>query len=438
MSPPPEAFLAYLWQFQAFDRVDLRTEQGEALHVLQPGQVNAHAGADVQNARVLIGAVEWAGAVEFHRRASDWFLHQHERDAAYENVILHVVWLADTLVRHRDGTEVPTLALAPRTDARLLHRYQALLDSREVIPCASQFARVPELTRLSMLDKALMQRLEDKAEAVSERLRANGQDWEETAWQTLAVAFGFHLNAEPMRRLAEALPLKILQKHRGNLPQLEALVFGTAGLLPEAPPDDYTRRLHQEFDFLQKKYGLSDRVLGAHEWKFLRLRPANFPTVRLAQLAHLVDGLPGIFSHFVQTESLDFLKNNLPLGQSVYWQSHYRFGVPAARPVPEPGRVALDGLLINAAAPLLAAYAHERADPRCLDRALALLDGLPAEKNHLTDQWKTLGLRIRSAADSQGAIEWHNTFCARKRCLSCAVGVNLLSGDVKKSPLSFY
>jgi len=427
MSPPPEAFLQYLWQFQQFNGAELRTEAGEPLRVLHPGQANTHAGADMQNARVLIGEVEWAGAVEFHRRASDWFLHQHERDAAYENVILHVVWLADAPVRHRDGTEVPTLALAPRTEATLLHRYQALLDSHEVIPCASQFTRVPELTRLSMLDKALMQRLEDKAEAVSERLRANGQDWEETAWQTLAVAFGFHLNAEPSRRLAEALPLKILQKHRGNRPQLEALVFGTAGLLPDLAPDAYSAQLRQEFDFLQKKYRLTQRVMGAHEWKFLRLRPANFPTVRLVQLAHLIDGLPGIFSHFVQTESLDFLKTNLPLGQSAYWQTHYRFGVPAAKPVPEPGRVALDGLIINAAAPLLAAYAHERADPRCLDRALALLDGLPAEKNHLTDQWKALGLSIRTAADSQGAIEWHNAFCARKRCLSCAVGVKLLN-----------
>ncbi len=423
--PPPEAFLAYLWQFQAYDRAALFSAQHEPIQVLYPGQLNAHAGADFQQARVVVGDVEWAGTVEIHRRSSDWFGHNHQTDAAYENVILHVVWQHDAPVFRRDGSEIPTLTLASRIDAGLLGRYQTLLDARDPIPCAAQFGRVSELTRLSMLDKALMQRLEAKADAVAELLDATGQDWEETAWQVLARAFGGKLNAEPMGRLARTIPLKILQKHRGNLFQLEALLFGAAGLLPNHG-DEYAQRLQQEFEFLGAKYDLVGRQAGRHEWKFLRLRPAGFPTVRLAQLAGLVNAQPNLFALLTQTDALDLLRKSLEVSQSAYWQTHYVWEKPAAKPVPSPGREAVDALLINAAVPLLACYAHQRGQSAALDQAVALLESLPAEKNTLVATWEALGLRVKTAFDSQGAIEWHNAFCARKQCLRCSVGVALL------------
>ncbi|MCY7352068.1 MAG: DUF2851 family protein [Cytophagaceae bacterium] len=424
---PNETFLSYLWQFQQFDRTAPQTEQGETLMVLHPGRLNTNAGADFQEARLLIGDVEWAGTIELHRRSSDWFQHQHQHDPAYENVVLHVVWQHDTPVYRHDGTEIPTLALASRTDLSLLNRYEALLASREVIPCAAQFGRVAEIIRFSMLDKTLMQRLETKAEAVTELLNANGQDWEETAWQILARAFGAKINAEPMRQLAQTLPLKIIQKHRGNLFQIEALLFGTAGLLP--PPDctdDYAVRLRKEFQFLGAKYKLLEKTVGQQAWKFMRLRPANFPTVRLAQLAWLVDQQASIFSLLVQNESGEELRKALSAQQSAYWQTHYVWGKPSTAPVPSLGRKTLESLLINAVVPLLVCYAKQRDQPAALDRAIALLESLPAEQNQITAIYTDLGQKINSAFDSQGAIEWYKHFCAPRQCLRCNVGVALL------------
>lgn len=428
--PPPEAFLHYLWQFQQFSGADLRAESGEAVQVLHPGWLNSHAGADFQEARLLLDDVEWVGTVEIHRRSSDWFQHNHQADGAYENVVLHVVWQHDAPVTRRDGTHIPTLALAPRTDLALLARYQALLDAREPIPCAAQFERVGELPKLSMLDRALMQRLQTKAEAVVGLFLKTGNDWEETAWRVVARAFGFKLNAEPMERLAGALPPKILQKHRGNPLQLEALLFGTAGLLSDpAEADEHAARLGQEFGFLEKKYGLADRRLSTHEWKFLRLRPAGFPTVRLAQLAALVNRHPHFFALLTQTDSAQALRAALDAPQSDYWQRHYVWGKPAAHSVPGLGEEALNSLIINAAVPLLAAYARERGQSDFLEKAIRLLEELPAEKNSVIAEWRALGLRVKTAFDSQGALEWHARFCTPRQCFRCNVGAALLKGE---------
>lgn len=428
-SPPPEAFLHYLWQFQQFNGVGLRAESGEAVQVLYPGWLNPHAGADFQDARLLLDDVEWVGTVEIHRRSSDWFGHNHQTDGAYENVVLHVVWQHDAPVTRRDGTQIPTLALAPRADLALLARYQALLDTREAIPCAPQFDRANELAKLSMLDRALMQRLQTKADGVSELFQKTGNDWEETAWQVLARAFGFKLNAEPMGRLAGALPLKILQKHRGNLLQVEALLFGTAGLLP-APDeaDAYAVQLGKEYDFLEKKYALAPRRLSGHEWKFLRLRPAGFATVRLAQLAALLNRHPHFFALMIQATSAETLRQAFNVEQSAYWQRHYVWGKPSAKPVPSLGDDALNSLLINTAVPLLAAYARERGQPQFLEKAIQFLEELPAEKNSVIADWRALGLRVKTAFDSQGALEWHARFCSPRQCFRCNVGAALLKG----------
>lgn len=427
--PPPEAFLHYLWQFQQFSGADLRAESGEAVQVLHPGWLNPHAGADFQEARLLLGDVEWVGTVEIHRRSSDWFGHNHQADRAYENVVLHVVWHHDAPVTRRDGTEIPTLTLAARTDLGLLGRYQALLDAREAIPCAPQFGRVNDLSKISMLDRAVLQRLQTKADAVADLFQKTGNDWEETAWHVLARAFGFKLNADPMGRLAQALPLKLLQKHRGNRLQLEALLFGTAGLLPEpAEADEYGARLRQEFDFLEKKHGLADRKLAPHEWKFLRMRPAGFPTVRLAQLAALLNRHPHFFALLTQTDSAETLRHALNEHQSDYWQRHYVWGKAAAKPVPGLGGEALNSVIINAAVPLLAAYARERDQQAALDKALRFLEELPAEKNAVLAEWRALGLPVKTAFDSQGALEWHARFCTPRQCFRCNVGAALLKG----------
>lgn len=421
-----ESFLAYLWQFQQFSRLDLKTTQGDPLHVLHPGRLNPHAGADFQEARVRLGELAWAGAVELHLRSSDWFRHQHQRDAAYESVVLHVVWQHDGPVCRPDGSEIPTLELQSRTDRSLLFRYQALLDSRAVIPCAAQFPAVSELSKRNLLDKALLQRLERKADEVLALLARNANDWEETAYQLLAAAFGFRLNADPMRQLARAVPLSILRKHRGQRLQIEALLFGGAGYLPEVPTDAYERELTREAEFLLGKYGLGTRVVGRSTWKFLRLRPNNFPTVRLAQLAALLDSQPHLVSLLLESDSIETLKTTLQVRQSAYWQAHYVFGKPARAPVPALGAPAAEGLLLNAVVPLRAAWSRHRDERRYLDGALDLLEALPAERNGIVDVYAALGLSVKTAFDSQALLELHAAYCGPKQCLRCPVGVGII------------
>lgn len=424
-----ESFLHFLWRFQYFDKQCLQTVQGEPIRVLRPGLPHQDAGPDFSQARALINGIEWAGHVEIHLRASDWNAHAHQHDAAYDNVILHVVWQDDVPIRRRDGSAIPTLELQSRTDKRLLSRYQAILRNQEGIPCAQQFGRVSELEKIAMLDRVLMQRLQQKAAFVTGLWEANRRDWEETAYQLLAKNFGFHLNSEAFLKLSQGLPLKILRKHRDNLTQVEALLFGQAGLLDAPPTDAYSRSLRREYDFLSHKYGLPDRKLAAHAWKFMRLRPANFPTVRLAQFARLVSQEPGLFDLLTQSDSLKALRKQLLVQQSAYWQAHYTPGKPATGQVPVLGKSAAENLIVNVAVPLLVSYAGQQGNRAHLERAVDWLEQLPAEHNHLTRMWQALGLKVKTSFDSQASIEWHNHFCATKQCLQCHVGVSLLKSE---------
>lgn len=422
-----EDFLYFLWQFQYFDKTNLQTVAGESLQTLAVGQRNSNAGPDFLNGRVLIGGLEWAGTIEMHLRSSDWHRHTHTYDRAYDSVVLHVVWENDAVIQRPDGTSVPTLELKPLTSRQLIYKYQALTESKEIIPCASQFVDSAEIQKRAMLDRVLMQRLERKAAVVHEMLERNHQDWEETAYQLLAQNFGFKINAEPMLRLAQGLPLKILQKHRDNITQMEAMLLGQSGMLPAIEnTDDYVDILRREYDFLSAKYSLKPQQLRAHEWKFLRLRPANFPTVRLAQLATLVHRQPSLFSLLIHTETVKLLQEALRVEQSEYWQKHYQFQKEATGKVPSLGKTSVENIIVNTVVPLLAAYSEAKDSRLFLDKALELLDQLPAEQNHITELWEGLELKSKTAFDSQGVIELYNNFCSAKRCLNCSIGTTLL------------
>lgn len=426
MGPIQESFLHFLWQFQCFDQNSLQTADGQGLQVLKIGTLNTHAGPDFSEARLLIDGIEWVGNVEMHLRASDWHLHQHQHNKAYENVILHVVWEDDKPIFRQDGSQIATLELNTRTSDGLLTKYKLLVGSKDVIPCASQMAEVDDLTRLSMLDKTLMQRLEKKALSVEELLKINHFDWEETAYQVLARNFGFKLNAEPFLQLAQRLPLKILQKHRHQPQQIEALLFGVAGFLRDEPADEYQAALKKEFQVLATKYSLKDKLVGQHEWKFLRLRPANFPTVRLAQFARLIEVQPSLFSLFIHTEAKSEIEEKLRTKQSVYWQTHYLFGRKAATKVAGLGKQSLENLMINTLVPLLVCYAQQKDNREFLERAVRLLEKLPAEHNHITDTFASLDLKVKTAFDSQAIIELYHYFCQTKQCLRCNIGASLV------------
>nr|WP_262923908.1 DUF2851 family protein [Spirosoma liriopis] len=429
-----ESLLYFLWQYQYFTTKDLITTDGEPVQVVHPGFRNLDSGPDFFNARLLINHVEWVGTVEMHVRTSDWLAHRHQDDRAYDNVILHVVWQDDQIstgrrVDRANGTPLPTLEFAPLIDATYLDRYKLLTESVDVIPCAGQFRSVQPLRITSMLDKTMLQRLERKAAGVRAVFEQTNGDWEETAYRLLTINMGFKINAEPMAQLSRAVPLKALLKHRDVLVQAEAMLFGTAGLLDDADtPDDYQTMLQREYRFLAAKYNLADKQVATHAWKWGRLRPANFPTLRLAQLARLVTHHASLFSLFAGTSDASLLMKSLQLTPSDYWHSHYRFGKATEKTVPAIGVTSATTIVINTVVPLLAAYAHHRGQSTFLDRAIDLLEQLPAEKNRLTDGWEELGLSMRTAFDSQAAIELHNDSCTTKKCLSCQIGAWLVRG----------
>ncbi|MDP5121206.1 MAG: DUF2851 family protein [Spirosomaceae bacterium] len=420
-----EAFLHYIWQTQRFLTTNLKTTDGEEIRVFKKGFLNTNAGPDFTNARLQIGDVEWAGNVEVHVNAAEWYAHKHQQDEAYENVILHVVWQNDRDVFRADGSKIPVLELVNIVSEKLVEKQSQLINSQSLIPCENQFAEVSEFTKVSMLGSALTQRLQQKAVVVAELFTANNSDWEETAYQALAKNFGFKLNAEPMLQLAQNLPLKILQKHRNNSVQIEALLFGMAGFLEESG-GDFAVKLKSEYDFLSLKYGLKSKQLNAHEWKFLRTRPANFPTIRLAQFAALVASQQSFFSLFTQTVDVDAIKKAFEIEQSDYWQNNYHFDKPLAKPLKQLGKASIENLLVNSVVPTLVCYAQYVDNREFIERAEQILESLPPENNKITRKWESLGLKIQSSFDSQAGIELFNNYCQKRKCMNCKIGAEVL------------
>ena len=424
-----EDFYHYVWQHQYFDKVDLRTAAGDEIRVLKPGHRNADAGPDFLNARLRLGDVEWNGAVEIHLRASDWNRHQHQTDAKYDQVILHVVGQHDADVARTNGSLIPALALQTRVAPELLARYHALIEApaAAALPCAPLLGLVPEITRTMMIERALMERVERKADDVLVLHQHLGQDWEATAYHALMAAFGFQKNSEPLARLAKALPLSVLRRHRHDQRQLEALLFGQAGFLvenDETAADEYIRDLRQEHEFLRHKYQLGAAALAVHEWNYLRLRPANFPPVRLGQLAGLLHARPALFDALLTAQSVAALAEFFQAPAPEYWRTHFRPG--RAGKVPSLGRSSIDLLITNVVVPLRVAYARHVGQPALVESSVALLSALPAEHNQYTDVYETLGFAHRTAADSQGLLALHKMYCAPRRCLHCTIGNRLV------------
>ncbi len=428
-----EDFLAFVWQHQYFDHSTLQTLSGDKITVLRPGYRNTNAGPDFFEARIEIGGMLWIGNVELHVRTSGWNQHGHSFDKNYDSVILHVVWENDLPMEDHPNTRIPVMELRHRVDPAMTDRYMAIQEAIQDIPCGQQFSGAPLLVKNGMMDRVLVERLQNKSIVISEMLARNNGDWGETAWQLLARYFGAKVNADAFQNLAERIPLKILLKHRNDLLQLEGLLLGTAGLIPSADSAGYISDLKREYTFLSEKYGLGRKRLDAIEWKMFRLRPASFPAVRIAQLASLVGRNGNLFSLLTSFGTTAEFVASLRCIQSAYWHTHYHFGRPARTLVPPMGLEAVYTLIVNAVAPLLAAYGLKTDNRSYLDRAVRLLEEIPAENNRVTRKWKELGLEMSSSASSQGATEWYHSYCTRKRCLSCSVGDALLKRKTPKS-----
>jgi hypothetical protein len=421
-----ESFLHYVWQFQYFAKEDLCTASGETVSVYHPGTRNPHAGPDFFNARIRIDGIDWVGSVEIHTNAAAWFEHKHDNDRAYDNVILHVVWKDDKKILRKDGSLLPALELKSRIDPSLVLHYRKLINTGEEIPCRASLARIPSITKLSMLEKALMGRLELKAEQIRVMYERNNHDWEETAYQLLCRNFGFKVNADPFQQLAQSLPYKVVLRHADHLLQVEAMLFGQAGFLEEKREDPYYAKLKREYTLLDRKYNLEERQLKKAQWRFLRLRPANFPTLRLAQLSALLAHQKNIFSRIMEATTYRDLIALFSAKQSVYWQHHYQFFKGMDEEVPAIGVSSIDTLIINTVVPLLASYGRMHDEQQLVDRAVEILQHISPEDNVIIKRWHAVGLRTQSAADSQGLIELHNNFCQKRRCLECTIGFSIL------------
>ncbi|MCC8409859.1 DUF2851 family protein [Mucilaginibacter sp. UR6-1] len=421
-----EDFLHYVWKFRLFDRAELKTVEGDEIEIYSAGMHNKHAGPDFHNARLRIGETTWAGNVELHLSSADWQRHGHTNDKAYDNVILHVVYRDDAPVTLPNGRRLPTLELHNRISPDLYNRYHRLIfGERQFIPCEANITVVDSLTMSNWLSRILVERLEKRSEAVLNTLETNRGDWEETFYQFLAANFGFKTNALPFELLARSLPQITLAKHKNNPLQIEALVFGQAGFLDGDVTDDYPQKLKTEYQYLKHKHGL--KPIDNHLWKFMRMRPQNFPTIRLAQFAGLIMQSNHLLSKILEISEVEILRGLFDsISIHPYWENHYRFDAESKPSPKNLGRASANILLLNTVALFLFTYGKQHKQQYHINRALKLLESLPAETNNITADFVNLGLKIKTAFESQALLELKNNYCDYKKCLDCSVGNKIL------------
>lgn len=419
-----ESFLHFLWRSRRFDHHDLHTTEGQPIEILHPGEMNTDAGPDFFNARLRIHDTVWAGNVEMHLRSSEWLAHGHSNDPAYDNVVLHIVWEEDVPILRANGERIPCMVLKGRVMDRILAHYERIEHEQAWIPCQSFFQQVPDIVRLNWMDRVLVERLEQKTDAITAALEQTGQHWEEAFYRMLARNFGLKVNAEPFEALARSLPLLLLAKHKNNLLQVEALLFGQAGFLEEQFEEEYPNALAREYRHLRGKYELVP--LSVSQWKFLRLRPANFPTVRLAQFAVLVHQSAHLFSKILESNNLRELENLFSVQASPYWDTHFLLDKATAKRQKTLGRDFVHLIVINTIIPFLFLYGKLKDNEAYQKRALALLEELPPESNALLDGWLALGQKCSNAYQTQALIHLKTRYCDAKRCMECAVGNAIL------------
>lgn len=414
-----EEFLQFIWKFKLYDKTQFATSKGEAIEVVNAGQWNRNAGPDFLNAQIKIDGTLWGGNVEVHLKASDWHKHQHHTNKAYDNVVLQVVAQNDATTHRSNNTEIPTAQL--KFDQRLIENYAQLKHDSRHIPCRDKLPEISSFIIDMWLNTLLIERLEQKATYINKNLQTNNNSWEETFYQQLARNFGFKLNAQPFEMLAKTLPVVVLAKHKNHLNQIEAMLFGQAGMLEKELPDDaYFNHLKQEYRFLQKKFSLVP--LEEHLWKFLRLRPSNFPTLRIAQFAQLIHSSSALFSKMIETNDLTQLQQLFDVQASEYWKTHYTFGKKSKQRKKSLGKTAFQNIVINTIVPFLFVYGQNTNKEELKDRAIRFLEQTTAENNRIIRQWHDLQMDIPNAFYSQAFIQLTTNYCNKKECINCQIG----------------
>ena len=413
-----ERLLQYIWQFQYYNANNLTTVDGDIVQINYPGIFNTNQGPDFLEGKIKVADTIWAGNIELHIKSSDWNLHKHSDDKNYNNIILHVVWENDIEL----GLPFPVLELQNRVSNFLLGRYEELMKATSFIPCESSINKVDVLTWNSWKDRLLAERLQQKAGVIFDHLTNNNNHWEETFWWLLASNFGVKVNSNAFEKIAKSIPISILAKHKNQIHQLEALLFGQAGLLENTFKDDYPAMLQKEYLFYKTKYKLKPIQASLF---FLRMRPANFPSIRLAQLAMLINQSINLFSIIKESKSLKEIKGLLNVTANDYWHYHYVFDESTAFKEKNTGAQMINNILINTIVPIIFAYGLFNKEEDYKNKALVWLEEISAEKNNITNAYTLIGIENNNAFDSQALIQLKNEYCNKKRCLECAVGNRL-------------
>lgn len=420
-----EAFLHYIWNHQQFSTRDLKCTDESSIEIIKTGEHNLNAGPDFFSAHIRINETLWVGTVEIHQKASEWKFHKHGLDAAYDNCILHVVYENDEAVFRKNGQAIYCLELKGRISEKAWSNYQKLFGSKSWIACSHRIKEVNKIIINPWLDRLAVERLERKTGELMRLLESNNSDWEETFYQLLCSAFGFQLNSLPFVMMSRNLPFKIIQRHRDRIVQLESLFFGCAGFLKSEDPDAYTKKLMEEFDNFKNAYSLEEIDVSC--WKLLRLRPVNFPTIRISQLAAILSGTNNLFSQILEMEDWNSGKHLFDIKASEYWDSHYLFGKKTERKAKFLGIKSIESIFINVIVPILFTYAVRNNSEIHRDRALFILEQIAAEDNSIIRNWALEGIKPESALHSQALLELRKNYCAEKKCLTCRIGIELMN-----------
>ncbi|WP_425077584.1 DUF2851 family protein [Psychroserpens sp. S379A] len=420
-----ENFLHYLWKYQKFDVRQLKTVQDELINIVSVGSHNHNSGPDFFNAKLRIGAQLWAGNVEIHIKSSDWYVHHHEQDIAYDNVILHVVYEHDANVFRKDNSTIPTLELKHYINAKILHKYYDLFsNTSKWINCEKDFSKTEDFTLNHWLERLYFERLEQKSKAIEDLLKTSKNNWEAVLFILLTKNFGLKVNAEAFFSLAKSIDFSVIRKSQPKLLALEALLFGQAGLLEKDIEDSYYLKLKNEYAFLKQKFQLSNDYVTPLQ--FFRLRPSNFPTIRLSQLANLYHKESNLFSKILSSSTLEDFYTLFEVAASAYWKTHYTFNNTSKTRDKVLTKSFADLLLINTIIPVKFCYAKQKGE-NDNQQIIDIIRAIKPEKNTIVNGFNNLKNVTNSALESQAFVQLKTEYCNKHQCLKCAIGNSLLN-----------
>ena len=418
-----EDFIHYVWQYKKYDFSNLKTAHGEDLTIVHSGNYLQKEGPDFFNAQLVLDNQKWAGNIEIHLKSSDWYLHQHEIDPNYNNVILHVVWEHDAPIFRKDNTEIPVLELKNYVSKEELHRYQELSTKKSWLFCENQIQGVEPFVFLNWQERLFLERLERKATPIHQLLQETDNDWEAVLFCMLAKNFGLNTNGETFLKIAKSITFSLIRKEALEVMYLESLLFGQADMIPDVVEDIYPKELKSWFDYIALKYKLKRPIL--EPVQFFQHRPDNFPTIRLAQLAMLYHLQRNLFSKIIAAQNPQEIYAIFELSVSDYWKTHYNFDKSSPKKEKTLSKAFIDLVIINTIIPVQFAYAQSQGKEN-VETIIELLSNIPAEKNNIIEKFTTFGIKSKNAFESQSLLQLKNEYCNAQKCLQCAIGLELL------------